>query len=167
MCIRDRVTDTDGDGMPDDLLSTCAAGDTTLTVDDDDDFDASNVQVTYYIYAQSMSSMDIEVHDGAGNVLCSISGYVEEGCTVTAGDITVVTTYTAYNTYYYAYYGYYNPSVEVTLGDSSGTSILSENAQYAWYSDNYYGIAYSVGSLVAADYVAGIWTDADLSLIHI
>ena len=32
-------TDTDGDGLPDDLLSTCASGDTTLVADDDDDYD--------------------------------------------------------------------------------------------------------------------------------
>ena len=64
----DLDTDTDGDGSPDTLVSGCTSA---LTEDADDDFDPSNVQVTWTVTILDSwgdGNQDATVTDADGNV---------------------------------------------------------------------------------------------------
>ena len=140
-------TDTDGDGMPDTLVAGCTS---TLTEDTDDDFDASNVQATYvlsiadswndgtyYAYVYSQSDGD---GDGVLDLLLTCARTASP-CTVTAGDVHI-----------YVDTDYYYNEVTVSVA-VDGTTVLTAAPTTSSLT--------LLGSLTAADYSAGVWTDAD------
>ena len=143
-------TDTDGDGNPDSIAAGCTS---SLTEDDDDDFDASNVQVSWTVTVTDSygdGGQDATVSDADGNVLCDLDNTgSSDSCTVTAGDISISAASDSY---------YSEGSLSVEVG---GATVASYSGAYNWYLYGYYGLEYSLGTLTATDYVAGVWTDAD------